>query len=76
MTFWKAVVHFFSDHMFTKVEIFYSAKIYNFLPNVSKKWFLIVSTTPLDSPMTSQNASFGQDKKTKYKRILLFSKHV
>ena len=57
MTFQEAVDPF-EDHIFTKMALFATLK-----ETIPAEWtsFLIDFTTPLDSLMTSQNASFGQD---------------
>ena len=70
MTFWEAVVHFFSDNIDVyKISTHCNAKLNKNLPNVSKRSLSVVFNEPLSSRMTSQNASFGQDEKTKHKPV-------
>ena len=70
MTFSEAVVHFFSDNIHVyKISTHYNAKINKNLPNVSKRSLSVVLNKPLNYRMTSQNASFGHDEKTKHKPV-------
>ena len=64
VTFQESLAHFFRRYAF-KISNFYDTKVNKYQPNVWKKVVFDHFTKPLDSLTRSQNASFGQDKRTK-----------
>ena len=61
----ETVVHFLFTNACAKClqNYYFLQREISYMPIFSKRLFLIVFTISPDSLMTSQNASFGQDKK-------------